>query len=273
MTLDPLEQIRILESDQILPFETWSDRSAAPTIELDDIRCIRHPFLVTTLEDSQYLLLADTDFFLSLAEAGLDHVPAQVCPPSQISLQPTRLGLVDFTGDSLDRLCARHPDQIKSAGESPSSDGWLNMRFDFADQASRDLLIRHSQRRGCPEGLRSLHREIGRLTRIVPGIDLEAGNQTGTFSYRFGSVASVPAFAFDDLVYAVNTESLFPHGIVDVSASFRLLDIDLPMNVLRAKTPVEEKELFLRDLLHLRQQSRRTSRYTGQVFVLNNQHP
>jgi len=126
------------------------------------------------------------------------------------------------------------------------------MRFDFADQASRDLLIRHSQRRGCPEGLRSLHREIGRLTRIV---------------------ASVPAFAFDDLVYAVNTESLFPHGIVDVSASFRLLDIDLPMNVLRAKTPVEEKELFLRDLLHLRQQSRRTSRYTGQVFVLNNQHP
>ena len=105
-----LAQIRILSSDQILPFEWPQSPEHSLDVDLNSLTMVRHPFLVSPLEAEGYLLLCDTGYYRALSEGGLGHFPVQVCHPDEVSLVTERLGLDTFTAADLSRLAAKYPD-------------------------------------------------------------------------------------------------------------------------------------------------------------------
>ncbi len=67
-------QMQIIESSRIHPFE-WPDQDfvSGGTSAIGG-QTIRHPFLVSPLENGSYLLLEEPELYRHLTQAGLDHV-------------------------------------------------------------------------------------------------------------------------------------------------------------------------------------------------------
>ena len=269
MNISALQQIRIVDVDQIESF-TWTDPDGQD-LSLSDINFIRHPFLVTTLDESGYLLLDDTEYFEALVRAGLRHFPVQVCPVEQLQMVPRRLGLLRFGSADLARLVARQSERIQltdKADDLPSEANYLTIRFDFLNESSVYARLRHSSRSGCPAPLDALIRSILQHGEYFPLVDSGRIDSLVRGAAFTGTVA-LPPFTLDDLRSAATSDRPFPPGTVGVKAACRVLDVDFPMTVLTASSGVEDKESFLTDLIGLRARSRRISYYEGQIFLLN----
>ncbi len=269
MNISALQQIRVLDVEQI-DMCTWTDPDSRD-LSLSDIDFIRHPFLATAMDDSNYLLLDDAEYFEALVRAGLRHFPVQVCPADQLELVARRLGLIRFTSGDLGRLAARQPERIIIADRPdspPAESSYLTLRFDFLNEATMFAHLRHSSRSGCPQPLDFVFRSIlqhGEYFPLVVSGRIDSLVRGGSFTGTVG----VPPFSLDDLRSAATSDRPFPPGTVGVKAACRVLDIDFPMAVLTASTGVEDKEAFLNDLIGLRARSRRISYYEGQIFLLN----
>jgi hypothetical protein len=67
----------------------------------------------------------------------------------------------------------------------------------------------------------------------------------------------------------LESDNLFPPNIIEAKSDCRILNIDFPMSVLLSNAPTDEKELFFKELVNLRLQSRKFSYHEGQVYIFN----
>lgn len=265
-------QIRILDSSRLRPFEFCQPANCQAPAELSELPLLRHPFLTTPLEDDSYLLLEETAAFQALVEAGLKHVPVQICPEAGLRFISQTIGLTSFGYDDLLRLAARYPRQIavgRRPGRAEGPTEYLNVSLKFGDRPPVDVQLRHSSRTGCPLPLEYLFRSILRTGRYLPVVELPRNSDTVTRKVSFTATLSLPSFSIDDLKTAALADRLFPAGIVRVGSSFRILEIDFPMSVLTARISIAEKEAFLRELVMFREQALKTSFYEGRIYLLN----
>lgn len=262
-----LARLRILDVDEILPFE-WG----SPPDELAEVTLIRHPFLVTGLpNDDGYLLLDRTEEFRILVAAGVSQLPVQVCSDSEIELRIPRIGLSGFTPDDLHRLVVKHPDQIVIGDELDPhlEQQFWRTTFTFDQQSVMTVWLRHSSQAGCPYPLEYIFRaveKVGRYQQII-GHQVDSGNVTRTAS--FTATLELPCFGLARLKKAAQSDRLFPPRIVKAIPSYRVLHIDFPVSVLMSDIPLSEKETFLRELIGLREQSQKTAFYQGRIYLLN----
>jgi len=272
MEMDIFSRLRLLETDLLYPYESVRLLEDRMSVDLDDINLLRHPFPVTALNGDDYLLLEETEYLHALTEAGLAHVPVQICPPESLTPQSCLVGLTDFNRDDLERISARYPDQIQVAPadrDSPLPDGSLTLTFEFPDQPPLNVQLRHTSRTGCPASLEALFHAILSRGRYQPTVTGHAATESVTRLTSFSATVNIPAFSLDDLKTAASAERLFPPGIARVESTMRALNIDFPLSVLSSPIPIEEKQQFLRELILLRRRARRTSSYQGRIYLLN----
>lgn len=265
-------QIRILDSSRLRPFEFCQPADCRVLDDLSELPLLRHPFLTTPLEDDNYLLLEETAAFQALVEAGLKHVPVQICPEAGLRSVSHTIGLTSFSYDDLLRLAARFPRQIavgRRPGRAAEPTGYLNVSLKFGNRPPVDVRLRHSSRTGCPLPLEYLLRSILRTGRYLPVVELPKNSDTVTRKVSFTATLSLPSFNIDDLKTAALADRLFPAGIIRVVSSFRILEIDFPMSVLTSHISIVEKEAFLRELVMFREQALKTSFYEGRIYLLN----
>jgi len=269
-----LSKIKLIAIDRILPFE-WTGPDCCENENSDapaEFRLIRHPFPVLNLHDGNYLLLEETDRFRALTETDLDVLPVQVCSADSLKIKTDRLGLVNFHYDDLVRLAGKAPAQIvitENGAEPPKGSTHVEAVFAFDGRPPLSVWLRHSSRAGCPAPLTQIFRQIISQGRYVPITHQTIRPDALTRSVSVSATVSLPELELGDLKSAAVADRLFPPGVVRVVPNCRVLNIDLPVSVLKSEAPVEEKESFVLELIALREQSRRTSFYEGQVYLLN----
>jgi len=269
-----LSQIHILDSGQLHLFEWPQSPDRALDIDLEAIRTIHHPFLATPLGDEDYLLLAESGYFRALCEAGLEQFPIQVCHPETLTVRTESFGLDAFTHEDLIRFAGKYPEQIILREDEPGRPeplGFKAAQFKFSTGRKVQTYLRNSSRTGCPTSLEKLFRAIAQDGRYLSLVDHFADDDSLTRMAVLTATLELPPFTLEDLKVAASADKRFPPGILRVATNRRILDIDYPMSVLVSNISASEKEAFFRDMMVLRQQSRKTVVYEGQVVLLNQQ--
>jgi hypothetical protein len=272
MEPDIYKQLRLLDIEQIYPFESVRLLENRMTVDLDEISFLRHPFLVTATDSGDYLLLEQTEYFCALTDAGLAHVPVQVCPKESLKTLSSRIGLTNFYHADLFRVSARHPEQIRvqnTTQQDCSTDSTLVLGFEFPEHGKFDVHLRHTSHAGCPDSLETLFRSIMTNGHWAPVVEISDDDETVTRLTEYSAIITIPSFSLDDLKTAASAERLFPPVIACVESTWRALNIDFPMSVLTSPISIEEKQHFLRELILLRRRSRRTLSYSGRIYLLN----
>jgi len=264
-----LPHLSIAEVSTIYPYE-WLQADESPAVEQFASTAVRHPFPVTPLDESDYLLLGDTDLFLRLAAEGLPCVPVQICPSEQVMLESLPVGLSRFQREDLVRFAGKHADivSIESKAESGGDDSVVQLTCEF-DGAAIRLSLRDSTKTGCPTPLDLLFREIARVGRFLPTLDRRNRRDSLTRAVSLSGRMELPEFELDDLKAAARSERPFPAGLINCRLKRRVLHIDFPSEILSSDIPLTEKQQYLSELVSLRFRSSRTSFYDGQIFLLN----
>ena len=149
------------------------------------------------------------------------------------------------------------------------SAGYIQLMIEFPGRAPQTLYFRDSGRTGCAASLDLFFRYILQHGDFRPVVELRETDETVFRGVSFSAFLSLPPFGLEDLETAAKTDRLFPPNIISVQTESRVFYIDFPQSVLRSDISIREKETFLRDLLRLREQSRRTWHYQGQIYILN----
>ncbi len=265
-----LSQIKLLETGLICPFEWQETDQSSGDLSIEDINLIRNPFPVVPLEDGNYLLLDDADLYRFLAESDLRHLPVQVLSPENVTVTSEHLALVGFERADLINLIARDPNQIVPGGKStPCPEGYVPIKFDFVDADPQTVFFRHSSRIGCPLSIQILFRDILNRGEYSSAVDHRELHDVVVKVPSPSALVTLPPFSLAEMQSAAVSDRLFPPGFLRPSTNSRIVSIDFPLSVLRSDISGEEKESFLRELIVFRNRNRRTSCYTGQVFILN----
>lgn len=270
MDIQALQQLRIVERDRISPFE-WDDGTRVE-FSLDGPGILRDPLLVTPLDDDYFLLLDDPCTFYSLGDADLEHLPVQICPPVQLTLGSEPLNLTRFTHNDLVRTITRFADRVEllpADQPTPPSPDYLDLTFSFIGAPAVRIRIRHSSRCGCPIPFEALFRAILDNGGYYPAVHDEGEEDWVGDSGPHSGAVCLPTFCLEDLRLAVTSERLFPPGLIRVQAAHRVFNIDFPIPVLTDQSSLDEKQLFLTELIALRARRRRIARYDGRVYMLN----
>jgi hypothetical protein len=265
-----LSQIKIAFASNIQPFEWETAEEEVSASDKAEISVIRHPFPVIEIGEGKYLLLQDASRFYELLGSGLVHLPIQICSRKSVRVRLQRLGLVNFGYNDLARFSAKYPDQIiLGSGIQPASGEFITVRFEFPYRDPVNAFLRNSTRRGCPGPLEQIFRGVLFQGRYVPILD-RRNQQDGVFrTVTLSGTIILPAFDLEDLESAAVSDRLFPPNVVHVTTDSRVFNIDFPASVLRADISIDEKDLFLRDLITIREQSCRTTFFEGRVYILN----
>lgn len=266
MNKEIMKTMKILPIDSICPFE-WNSYPNEP-VEFDDIHQIRHPFLVTPLSDGTYLLLEESVEYYTLVQTGIKLLPVQIIQREHVHIQQGTIGIYSFNENDLGEILSLNSGQIScqlAASELEVQDA-VTMYFDEKKYSIQSIpkdsegcspvvlkLFEHFEQNGGYKMLRHQKSLSDSLMKI----------------HRFKTSVEIPKVSIDDLAKAVETNRLFPPNILKVGADIRILYIDFPVSTLMADNSIIEKEVFLRELILLREQSEKTSTYEGKVYVLN----
>ncbi|HUV31181.1 MAG TPA: hypothetical protein VMY05_08855 [Acidobacteriota bacterium] len=270
MSAGLIPDITLLSCHRVYPYE-WPSREAGRfPVQRTPYDVIRHPFPVMHLEQDRYLLLDGSEMFRQMVDMGIQHLPVQICDCEHLRVLDEPLGLVGFGLEDLTEIVAGFPDQMAVCddGSSPPV-GTLELQFSFEKAGSKRVFLRQTNCTGCPEALQHVFHAIERKGRYMPvrcetlwtGVVYKAAPLTGT--------VTLPSFSLDDVATAVASGRLYPPHVLRVQPASRVLSIDFPLSVLRSNTSIEEKGLFLRDLIAYRESSHRITYFTGHVYLLN----
>ncbi|MFZ5981055.1 MAG: hypothetical protein ACOYVF_10530 [Candidatus Zixiibacteriota bacterium] len=265
-----LSQIKILPADRIYPFEWFELKPTAIDCQLDDIPLIRNPFMVTPLNDEDYLLLGETALFRLLLAAGLKHIPVQLCSPDKVHLHARKLNLIKFNYIDLHGIEVKFPKHIVVSRQPRSFMAeYLPLHFNFQNSDPLWVYLRNSTLSGCPLPLDAIFRVIMARGRYTPFIDYCDYCEAVLKIDAPSGVVSLPPFSLDDLKSAALAERLYPPEVIKVYSDTRIVNVDFPVSVLGSDMPLAEKESFLRELISFRERSNKTAFFEGQVYILN----
>ena len=257
--------------EQIIPFEWSTLEQMRFDCAWNDNDVVRHPFMVTPIENDEYLLLNQSELFYQLLAAGLNYLPVQISGQPDLIISSERLVLEGLGEKQLNDLVVQNPDNMalsESDSESPFPES-VTVTLDFPNKTALNLHLRHSTRLGCPEPMARLFETIQRAGRFVPEIDQSGLDGTPLRSVRPDCILTLPQFELSDLISAARSDRLFPPNVLRITDGLKILNLDFPLRILRTDLPLYELEMFLKDLLAYRELARRTSYIEGRVYILN----
>ncbi len=256
--------IKIIDTGAIYPFERTDPMTGADPLGA----VLHHPFLVTPMEESSFLLLEESSLFERLIQAGIHHIPTLICSPDELRVTCPTLALTQFTMEDLHHLAARHADQI--CLDLPRDGGsFLPVHITFPTQSATTVYLRHSSRTGCSAALDHLFTAIGKGGHYFPLVNsLHEGDSVVRFGAG-GTLLTMPDVTLGDLKAAASSVHLYPSGLISIQSALRAYSIDIPMSILAEDSPIEDKAVFLKELISLRLQSHRTTLVSGHVYILN----
>jgi len=265
-----LSQIKILHSDQIYTYEWYEPKLIPDDMNVNEMKLIKHPFMVLRLSDDNYLLLGQTGLYSSMLAAGIKHFPVQVCREEDLRLLPQKLSLINFTPDDLRHFAMKFPRQVIICNkEANYLSGYISLCFSFQNEDPLWVYFRNTTRSGCPLPLETVFRAVLARGCYMPYFDGLHGANTILKARRLNNTVAMPVFSLNDLKTAAVSERLFPPEIVKVFSSTRVVNVDFPLSVLDSEIPIDEKESFLRELIAYREQANRTVFLEGKVYILN----
>ena len=273
MDLNIISKIRVIDHNRIIPFECTDIKADISEISLEELKLIHHPFLVTKF-NNDYMLLNDTSYFESLKLAGLKHFPVQIISPDKLNLHTNKLGLKDFNYENLLHLAGKFPSRfcVSNKREGFPVENYLEVVFQFDNGSElKDYyaFLRHSSRLGCPQSIENLFRYIRSYGDYFPIIERNVSDSSLMRICSLSGTMTFPSFKYKDLCSALESDHLFPPYLIEAKSDCRILNIDFPISVLASNSPTAEKELFFKELVNLRLQSRKFSYYEGQVYIFN----
>ncbi len=270
MDLNILSQVQIVELSSILPFE-WISPIDLVGRKTDDVNLVRHPLLVTPLQDGRYVLLEDSLLLHTLKQLNLKHLPVQVVGKGSLRVVVNRIGLVDIELDDITEICHQFPQQMRIASmntDAIEEDHVCTVHFDFNNEQIV-VHLKDSTSVGCPESLSTLIRSILPLGRYLPLWEETPQYHPLTRTTLFNGVMTLPPCSLEHICTAAESERLFPAGLMKVNTHCRIFNIDFPISVLADDNPLAEKTEFLRELIAFRGQTQRVSYFEGQACFLN----
>lgn len=265
-----LSQVKILHSDQICTYEWYEPKLLPDDMNVNEMKLIKHPFMVSPLSEDNYLLLGQTGLYSTMLSSGIRHFPVQVCREEDLSLLPQKLCLINFTPDNLRHYALRFPRQVIIRDKEVNHlAGYIPLCFSFQDETPLWVYFRNTTRCGCPLPLETVFRAVLARGCYIPYPDGFHGANSILKTRRPANTVALPLFNLDDLRTAAVSGRLFPPEIVKVFSSTRVVNVDFPLSVLDSEMPIDEKESFLRELIAYRQQANRTVFLEGTVYILN----
>lgn len=83
---------------------------------------------------------------------------------------------------------------------------------------------------------------------------------------------ALPSYSWDEIRSLSRGGLLFPPNCLNVAMDNRVIGLDFPLRVLKSNADMEEKREFLRQLIHLRLRSDRSTVFGGRVYFLGRLH-
>ncbi len=261
-----IQTMKILPIDLICPFE-WN-AFPTDTVEFEDIQHIRHPFLVTPLADGTYLLLEESAEFYTLLQAGIRLLPVQIIQKKQIQIYQKVIGLHSFDENDLGEILTGNSGQVLCQTVTSDTNEKDSVRLLMSE---KKYLLNSipTTREGCPTAVSKLFEYIEKNGGYRMINQKEELSESLMKIHQFAASIELPEVTIDDLMLAAQKNCLFPPSILKVGADVRILYIDFPVSTLIAENSSAEKEVFLRELILLREQAEKTSIYQGKVYLLN----
>lgn len=91
--------------------------------------------------------------------------------------------------------------------------------------------------------------------------------------FDLGTVlVALPSYSWDEILLLTAGKILFPPNCLNVAMDNRVIGLDFPLRVLKSSADMEEKTEFLRQLIHLRLRSDRSTVFGGRVYFLGKLH-
>ncbi|MFH1699976.1 MAG: hypothetical protein ABIE07_05245 [Candidatus Zixiibacteriota bacterium] len=264
-----IDTLKIIPIEQIVPFENYSDEHANRQInELKLLGTLRNPLLVYPIKD-RFLLLDDSCTIKALNTLNIDHVPVQIASKDKVSIYPWQKVVEGWHYPDLVKFCEKFPRQIKILMEASGK-----LRRDEAEFRFRDRQVVRLRFVSDSFWVRAdiyckLYKDIA-WSRKSYRASLEYNHHLQFTEHPKASAVIFPiCFNMDELSEFAQKGALLPRGIVRGDLPGRILGIDYSLAILKEKVGVEDKELFLRELIEMRMKADRTTYYFGKVFVFN----
>ena len=266
MNKEILQTMKILSIDKICPFE-WN-LYQNQSLEIEDIHHIRHPFLVTPLENGTYLLLEESAEYYALLQAGITQLPVQVIQPEQIIIKQETIGICSFNENDLGDILTEDSGSIscRNAQDETSSNDVVQL---YLGEKKYHLDSIDSDNSGCPIVVTKLFEFFEKNGGYRMLAKQGALSDSLMKIHQFSASLELPKFRYEHIIKAIETNLLFPPSVLYLSAGLRILFIDFPLSTLVSDNSIIEKEIFLKELILLREQAAKTSIYEGRVYLLN----
>jgi hypothetical protein len=264
-----LNDLKIIDIDRIYQFETYSEeRAEILAEELTETGKLHHPLLVYPL-DGHYLLLDDATILAALRTLKIEQAPIQGADEVLVTIRPWQRILEDCRRDEMLEFCREFPRNIsiEENASKPLAPHQAEIRF-TEDESVRFTFAGHSAYVRADVCIRFYRYIVNCYKGYRAKIDYH-DRQVYAALPESSSVVFLPAFNLKELAGMAGRGFRLPRGMVRVDQPNRILGIDCALDVLRDNVPIEEKELFLQQLLILRMSSERFAYYGGSVFMFN----
>lgn len=260
--------MKILPVKQLYPFEM--DIAPQETITVEEIEYVRHPFLVSPIDEYRYILLEQSGEFYRLKKAGVKEVPVQIIPFDKIQIIQNKIGLYSCDKEDIERFLENYPNGFysKTTSRTEKNEKKLSVRFVLDDDII-NVDFHCTSDTGCPRPLNELFQFLHDNGGYRMMRDVASLSDSLMKIQRFSATMEIPSITANQLIDAVTNSHPYPPGIIKITADTRMLYVDFPMNVLKADIPVVEKEDFLRQLINLREDTEKTLFYQGRIYLFN----
>lgn len=264
-----LEYLKIVPLESLISFESCPPERVNRSLEeLTRIGRLKNPLLVSPFSD-RYLLLDDSAVLFALKQAQVRHVPIQVATAETLQIRPWQKVVDGWSKADLMAFCQRFPRDIRLHDhvDQQASNNQAEIRFKNdgtigLDFSSGSYLVRADM-------FARLYFDIARICNSYrAGISYESVDPFRDFP-RASAVIFPPYFSLDELAGVAGHGLLLPRSLIRVDQPGRVLGIDYPMAILQERVSLEEKESFLRELVHLRLSNDCTAYYFGKVIFIN----
>jgi DNA-binding transcriptional ArsR family regulator len=269
--------LNILPLEKMIPVEkAVSSRIPEIKRELDRTGHLANPLLVSREEHGKYLLLHGINCFKALNAIGIKNAVVQEVPTDcGASYFLAWYHLVrNFNLEYLKGLSEILRLELEEIDYDSvwQEDDELSVKCIFMDGKCYRIIPGSDNLIGQVASLASLiesYQAFSPHLKIYPDRLIVESSEL----FDLGSaLILLPAFSHDQVLKLADKKVLLPPDCLNICVDNRVVGLDFPLRVLNSSDDVEEKKLFLKELLRLRMQSDKSTVYGGKVYFMGRAH-
>lgn len=260
----PPPDLRILPVTDILPHEKSDIQRSQPLMErLRYAEYFTNPPLVAAIADGRFVLMDGSNRHISMRTLGFTHIMAQVA---------------EYDSDFVELGVWQH---IVSDWDSPSlfrcleAIAGIDIRSGWNADAVAQILLRDGPVWSIHAGVNTLPERNSTLRQVVAAYHQNATLYRSPLSdpgqiwhlYPTGfALVMFPAYQPQDIIDAAVQGAYLPPGVSRHIIHGRALNLNYPMQFLRADAPLDEKNRQLQDWLRQRYAERAVRYYAESTY-------